>query len=278
MGRGWLPERPLGRSTATTGACRALIRPTTSANRPSRGRARPVPNSASTTRSHSMRGLHGRGQGLPRRRSPGWAARRCGRSRAAPAASSESSRPPVTRKMRTSQPRTARWRAMASPSPPLLPGPQKIAADRASANASPMASTTPMAAFSISTRLGMPNPSMAARSTSRIASAVRILMRTPRRYGFWILDFRFRILPVGEGGATPGGRACAGSRGRRRPCGRRGGAGPRACPRPRPRAAARPSAPARGSVRASAERTRSVLQATSSNSRRDTAPARSAIR
>ncbi len=41
---------------------------------------------------------------------------------------------------------------------------------------SPIASTTPIAAFSISTRPGMPSSSMAARSTSRIASAVRTLI------------------------------------------------------------------------------------------------------
>ena len=188
-----LPERPLGRSTATQGIGRSLIASTASANSPSSGRVRPVPKRASTTRSHSAAAsaAPARSAGAATSITASSALRQIA---SWVAASPASWRPPVTRKIRTSQPRTERWRATARPSPPLLPGPQKIAADSASPNDSPIASTTPMAAFSISTRLGIPSSSMAARSTSRMASAVRILMQPPLR--FWILDFGFAI---GEG-------------------------------------------------------------------------------
>ena len=53
IGRGSLPAKPLGRSTATQGTGSSLMQFTTRANSPSSGRARPVPNRASTTTSQS---------------------------------------------------------------------------------------------------------------------------------------------------------------------------------------------------------------------------------
>ena len=131
MGCAWLAARPLGRSTATTGTARSLITCTASANSPSRGRERPVPKSASTITSHSATASVAEGSASREAISRmGSSARR--QMPSCTSASPESGLPPVTRKMRTSKPRTARWRATASPSPPLLPGPQKRATESAS--------------------------------------------------------------------------------------------------------------------------------------------------
>ena len=82
-----------------------------------------------------------------------------------------------TRMQRTSKPASSSRRAQATPSPPLLPGPQKqTARPGALAAVSMAASASAFAARSISSSEGTPRSSMALRSNVRICSAVAILM------------------------------------------------------------------------------------------------------
>ena len=83
-----------------------------------------------------------------------------------------------TRTQRTSQPISSRKRAAATPSPPLLPGPQNSTA-RPSVlppARSLTARATAQAAASISCTEGIPRSSMAVRSISRICAAVAIFI------------------------------------------------------------------------------------------------------
>ena len=82
-----------------------------------------------------------------------------------------------TRMQRTSKPASSSRRAQATPSPPLLPGPQKqTARPGALAAVSMAASASAFAARSINSSEGTPRSSMALRSNVRICSAVAILM------------------------------------------------------------------------------------------------------
>ncbi len=152
------PSTPLGTSTATTASRRATTPAITSRATPSIGRERPAPNSASMTRLVSAgrsgaRGSTGRFQRAACR-----------------AASPRSLSRSPSRKRRSGQPRSARWRAATNPSPPLLPGPQSTATGRGDQR-SAIAAATAAPARSISVSPETP-PAIARRSASAISCGV----------------------------------------------------------------------------------------------------------
>ena len=169
-------SRPEGRSTANRGAAAPFTARTTSARKPSRGRSRPVPKSASTTRSAPPRASFSGSSGEP-----------AGSSETSPPTPRHASRfarasrevLPASPQSHTvgSAPRTRRWRAMTSPSPPLLPVPHTTMTRASPASPSRSSRTrtsvAPRPAFSMRTRLGTWHTSMACRSKARICSRER---------------------------------------------------------------------------------------------------------
>ena len=166
---------PLAMSTDTTGTPQVFIICTAVTASPRRSVFRPMPKRASTITSAS------------RLQAANWGSESVKSSSFPPDCSSRRSisrqsalifsRLP-TRTQRTSQPISSRKRAAATPSPPLLPGPQNSTA-RPSVlppARSLTARATAQAAASISCTEGIPRSSMAVRSISRICAAVAIFI------------------------------------------------------------------------------------------------------
>ena len=172
---GWRPD---GTSTLTMEASGkpAFISRINSSARPRAGPRNPVPRSASTTsaaRRNSGSTLSE--AGMPSARTMAQFA----------AASPWNSSGAAARTMcrEAGLKRVHNWRAITSPSPPLLPLPQitTIRCRSSGANVFSRNSTTRHPAFSIRTSPGIP-ASVVRRSASRICSAVRIFIRArPRR-------------------------------------------------------------------------------------------------
>ena len=114
--------KPLGTSTASSGAGVACSRASTSAKRPSGGRVAPMPSSASMQKSCAPRPAGG----ASAKRTPASRAR-CQAAWASGGALAGSPSQVTT----GFKPQACRCTAASSPSPPLLPGPQAIHTQRA---------------------------------------------------------------------------------------------------------------------------------------------------
>ena len=171
---------PLGRSTATIGRASSFIDRMASAWMPPGARLSPVPKSASTTTSASAARTSASESESPSTTSSIGTLRRSQMVRFFFASPEYLARSPTTMTTGTT-PRFSRCRATARPSPPFAPMPQKIAARSVRGKCSKSASTTAMAAFSISSSDGMPKRSVARRSMFFICSEVRIFIATPTR-------------------------------------------------------------------------------------------------
>ncbi len=179
------PSTPLGTSTATTGTLGSTAS-ITSRGLPSTGRASPAPNIASIIRPAPLKAAVVSGSTAPSQRSAASAAsprRVCRSPRSA---------------TRTGQPRSANSRAATNPSPPLLPGPQRITTGRRDQRRATV-SATARPAFSISALPDTP-PAIVSRSASPISAGGNSACR---RHG----SLRFSV-----GGTTPitrkGGERC----------------------------------------------------------------------
>ena len=162
-------SNPDGKSTLMTAAPAsraALMRRTAERSNPSRGRARPVPNRASTTTPPG---------GTAQSRSTTGISSASIRFRLLAASSGSLPSSPINT-ANTSIPSRCRWRATTKPSPPLFPAPQMIPtwADARSPRASITStrSATARPAVSIKTSPGTPSVEMLCRSSARISAAL----------------------------------------------------------------------------------------------------------
>ena len=174
---------PLAMSAETTGISQVFIICTAVGAGPRRPLLRPMPKRASTITSASRHQRANSGSSAEKgsSRPPAFSSRRSISRQSAVIFS----RLP-TRTARTWKPASSSRRAAATPSPPLLPAPQKHTARRVpserlppDAASSMAASATARAACSIKRVDGIPRSWMAARSISRICCAVAIFMLLP---------------------------------------------------------------------------------------------------
>ena len=168
---------PLGMSADTTGMSQVFIMWTAVRASPRTPVFRPVPKRASTITSASRHQAAKAGSsGVKGSSFPPAAASLASMARVS--AVSFSREP--TRMQRTSSPADRSSRAQATPSPPLLPGPQKHTARRGLSPASSRAAAArASAARSISSVEGTPRSCMVIRSSSLVWAAVAILMTFP---------------------------------------------------------------------------------------------------
>ena len=126
IGSAWSADKPVGRSTATTGMLEALTSAATVSSMPASGDLRPVPKIASIIRSHCEISEKCRSQACSSEISTTVRPRRPRISRFSRASPLMAAIVAMTN-TDTSTPRWYSVRATTNPSPPLLPGPQSTA-------------------------------------------------------------------------------------------------------------------------------------------------------